>query len=225
MGLSDFLSTPFLISLGITFLLVGILGVFLSQKIAEQNHKISSMLGLVTTMAEELNFLRSRGQMSYNYAPVSNDVVKNVSLPEEPLIDVSEDDEDDDEEDDEDDDDENESDEKNDDDLISIGESTVKVIKMGETMNISEDLLEEIEEDQEVDDSDDEEEEEDQEEEEEEEEDQEEEEEKQEIKMTGADLKKMTIQSLREFAVQKGYSEDVSKVKKADLLKIVEGLL
>ena len=44
MALSDLFNTPFLISLGITLLLVGFLGMFLTQKMLEQNHKISSML-------------------------------------------------------------------------------------------------------------------------------------------------------------------------------------
>jgi hypothetical protein len=35
----------------------------------------------------------------------------------------------------------------------------------------------------------------------------------------------MTIQNLRDIAVKKGFSGDVSKMKKADVLKIVEGLL
>ena len=53
-------STPVLIYLGIMLLLVGLLGLYFTQKLNEQNHKISSMLGLVSTMAEELNYMRSR---------------------------------------------------------------------------------------------------------------------------------------------------------------------
>ena len=44
-------------------------------------------------------------------------------------------------------------------------------------------------------------------------------------KVSGANLKKMTIQNLRDIAVKKGFTGDVSKMKKADIIKIVEGLL
>jgi hypothetical protein len=246
MGLADLLSTPFLISLGITFLLVGILGIFLSQKIMDQNHKISSMLGLVTTMAEELNFIRSRFQMN-NFSqggalvePVKREV-ENLISKEEPLIDVSDDDDDDDDED-EDEDEESEEDEEGDEEeeeeeeeegeKLVIGEesqhlSTIKVIQMGESMTFKE--QEEEEKEDEVED------------------DLEELEEVDESTfvteeedvssyaeesvveekplISGANLKKMTIQTLRDIAVKKGFSGDVSKMKKADVLKIVEGFL
>jgi hypothetical protein len=70
MSLSDILTVPFLVSLGITLLLVGILGIFFVQRLQEQNHKMASMLGLVSTMAEELNFIRGRLQMM-SYVPQS----------------------------------------------------------------------------------------------------------------------------------------------------------
>lgn len=68
MALSDILTVPFLVSLGITLLLVGLLGMFFVQRLQEQNHKMASMLGLVSTMAEELNFIRGRLQMM-SYVP------------------------------------------------------------------------------------------------------------------------------------------------------------
>jgi hypothetical protein len=262
MGLADILSTPFLISLGITFLLVGILGIFLSQKIMDQNHKISSMLGLVTTMAEELNFIRSRFQMNNNLVQSSvsgGQHVVNQVPKEDPLIEVSDDEEEDDDDEDDDDEDDYESEEEK----LVIGEedpSTIKVIQMGETMTFREqDDLEELEEVEEstfvteednaslaeesvseatvsdatvsvseatvseetvsvseatvsvseatviseksvsITSS--------------------------EKKVSGANLKKMTIQNLRDIAVKKGFTGDVSKMKKADIIKIVEGLL
>ena len=63
MALTDILTVPFLISLGVTLLLVGLVGYFFMQRLQEQNHKMASMLGLVTTMAEEMNFIRGRLQM------------------------------------------------------------------------------------------------------------------------------------------------------------------
>ena len=234
MGLADFLSTPFLISLGITFLLVGILGIFLSQKIMEQNHKISSMFGLVTTMADELNFLRSRLT-----APVMQQVFKH-EIVNEPLISVSDDDDEEsedevDEESEEDDESEDEDEDELEEDKLVFGEevplleetdgSNIKVIQMGETLNFEEqsnNQEEEESEDLEEEDFDDESE-------------ASESLEEEEIssgekvssveKVSSADLKKMTIQTLKETAIKLGYSGDVSKIKKPDLLKLVEGLL
>ena len=80
MALSELFTMPFLISLGITLLLVGFLGMFLTQKMMEQNHKISSMLGLVTTMAEELNFVRSRMQLM-NQGPNSEVALGSTNYP------------------------------------------------------------------------------------------------------------------------------------------------
>ena len=59
MSISDLFATPVLVCLGICLSLIGLLGMFFMQKIMEQNHKISSMFGLVTTMEDELNFLIS----------------------------------------------------------------------------------------------------------------------------------------------------------------------
>jgi hypothetical protein len=60
MAISDILTVPFLVSLGITLLIIGVVGMFFVQRLQEQNHKISSMFGLVSSIAEELNYLRSR---------------------------------------------------------------------------------------------------------------------------------------------------------------------
>ena len=50
MSLSDTFTPSLMISLAISFLLVGLLGLYISQKINEQNHKIASMFDLVTTL-------------------------------------------------------------------------------------------------------------------------------------------------------------------------------
>jgi hypothetical protein len=63
MALSNLFSLPTLICLGITLLLVGVVSMFFMQRLNEQNHKFASMLGLVSTMAEELKFVRSRVQI------------------------------------------------------------------------------------------------------------------------------------------------------------------
>ena len=58
MSLGDLLSNSFLVSVGVSLLLLTIASFFFLQKMNEQNHKISSMLGLVSTMADELNILK-----------------------------------------------------------------------------------------------------------------------------------------------------------------------
>ena len=107
MPLSDIITTPFLISLGITLLLVGIMVIFIMQRFQEQNHKISSMFGLVSSMAEEMNFMRGKLQsVTFTTIPSSQrggvgtgggGVVLTSSS--EKLIDVSDGEEDSDEED------------------------------------------------------------------------------------------------------------------------------
>ena len=64
MSLGNLLSNSFLVSVGVSLLIVSIASYFFLQKMNDQNHKISSMLGLVSTMAEELNMVK--GQMHQN---------------------------------------------------------------------------------------------------------------------------------------------------------------
>jgi hypothetical protein len=149
MALSDILTVPFLISLGITLLLVGVVGFFFVQRLQEQNHKISSMFGLVTTMAEEMNFIRGRLQMMSYQGPMTQQSAQNFEnqeLAEENLIPVS-DDEDDDEdlEEDDDDEDEDEDDDEDDDDeediVIELSHDPnggVKVINFAELLQSTE---------------------------------------------------------------------------------------
>ena len=99
MPLSDIFTTPFLICLGISILLIGLLGMYFTQKTAEQNHKISSMFELVSTMAQELNFIRSNLLVSPQFRQQVSSVVQpsivNQNVTKENLIPVSDNDEDD----------------------------------------------------------------------------------------------------------------------------------
>ena len=248
MGLSDFLTVPFLISLGITFILVGILGMFLSQRIMDQNHKISSMMGLVSSVVDELNYVRSNLQMMTVQPPLDKQVGAGLGagfIPvagpgpidneEQSLISVSDDsEEEEDSDEDEDEDEENE--------IITsedlLDKPTIKVIDMGETMNMNylqEEEMEELEEDEELDDEELEEDDEELEEEELEELEEEElEEELEELEkeqdkvvedkkiIEKPDIKKMNLQGLREFANSRGIMGDISKIKKAELIKMIE---
>jgi len=100
MPLSDIFTTPFLICLGISILLIGLLGMYFTQKTAEQNHKISSMFELVSTMAQELNFIRSNLLVSPQFRQQVSSVVQpsivNQNVTKENLIPVSDDDDDED---------------------------------------------------------------------------------------------------------------------------------
>ena len=105
MALSDIFTVPFLVSLGITLLLVGLLGMFFVQRLQEQNHKMASMLGLVSTMAEELNFIRGRMQMmayipQTGGIPVSHEHTLSQKSESDNLIPVSDGDNDSDSEED-----------------------------------------------------------------------------------------------------------------------------
>ena len=54
-SLTDLFNPTFLMFLGILVLVVALLVVYFETKFREQNHKISSMLSLVSSLAEELN--------------------------------------------------------------------------------------------------------------------------------------------------------------------------
>lgn len=176
MALSDILTVPFLISLGISLLLVGVVGFFFAQRLQEQNHKITSMFGLVTTMAEEMNFMRGRLQMMSYQGPLSSNPMAQQQqsfgdLEEENLIPVSDgendNDESDDDELDEDDESDDESADESDDEsleheVIELSHDPsggVKVINFAEMLQSTNDLednnsedLDELDEIEELDD-------------------------------------------------------------------------
>jgi hypothetical protein len=54
-SLTDLFSPTFLIFLGILVLVVALLVVYFESKMRDQNHKIASMLSLVSTLAEDMN--------------------------------------------------------------------------------------------------------------------------------------------------------------------------
>jgi hypothetical protein len=159
MGLTDILSTSTLICLGIMLLLVGAASMFFMQKMNEQNHKITSMFGLVSTMAEELNFVRSRmqilssGVLSGQNGGLSESTYSQPKNSDGSLIPVSDDDEDEDDDDDDSEEDEDAEDDS-DEDAESEGDSeeddesesdkedeenkqNIKTINMGETLDVN----------------------------------------------------------------------------------------
>ena len=67
--ISEIFSTSFLFSIAICIILVGGLFAYFNYRFSEQNHKIQSMLGLVSTMAEEMQYFRSK----INSKPVTSE--------------------------------------------------------------------------------------------------------------------------------------------------------
>jgi hypothetical protein len=57
-NVSSIFNTSFFVILGIIILVVGLLVIYFENKIREQNHKMSSMLSLVSSLAEELNAVK-----------------------------------------------------------------------------------------------------------------------------------------------------------------------
>jgi hypothetical protein len=131
---SEIFSTSFLVSIAVCLILVGGLFAYFNYRFSEQNHKMQSMLGLVSTMAEEMQYFRSKlTNKSVEPNDTSDEASSNTNVQIIPnflggnsnsqmsLIEVSdseEDEEEDDneeEEDEEDDEDDNEEDDEEDD--------------------------------------------------------------------------------------------------------------
>lgn len=147
-SLSDIFNPSFFMCLGILVLLTALVVVYFESKMREQNHKIASMLSLVSSLAEEQHNLRmevihviTAGQnSSANKNPLNNfnttDFINKSDNNE--LINVSDDEEeelDDDDDDSDDDSDSNDSDSDSDSDLeenevIELGENDIKILKI-----------------------------------------------------------------------------------------------
>lgn len=124
------------ICLGITFIILGFLGVYMYQKMNEQNHKITSMLELVSTMANEMNFIKSRMRPveTINRQQGEGEGDEGRREGDEELIHVSDEDEDEEDEesdDDESDDEESADDEEEDSDSEDEDETKIKSIHIG----------------------------------------------------------------------------------------------
>ena len=105
-SLSDIFNPSFFMCLGILVLLTALIVVYFESKMREQNHKIASMLSLVSSLAEEQNHLRMEvfrmvttvQNSSANNFPVtsfnSSDFINKTNSND--LINVSDDEQDDD---------------------------------------------------------------------------------------------------------------------------------
>ena len=156
-SLSDIFNPSFFMCLGILVLLTALIVVYFESKMREQNHKIASMLSLVSSLAEEQHNLRmevfrmvTAGQnSSANNFPLNNLNSTNFinKTDNNDLINVSDDeeeelDEDDDDDDDSNDDDSNDSDSDSDleeNEVIELGENDVKILKININNNSNND--------------------------------------------------------------------------------------
>ena len=231
---------PYITFLGLTLLIIIGITIFLIRRMNNQNQKFSSIVGVVTSLAEELNSIKMC--ISNSISSISNISTKTINTD---LIHVSDDETDDDEEEEETDDEETddedneeeEEEEGDDDEVVEVNEvnadevdkliinleddetnSNIKYIhlenNLKEENSKSEDILsEEIiiatenvssEEDniqQPIDDTDT---------------------DIIVIKKETNDYKKMPITKLKALVSEKGLSENISKLKKNELIQLLE---
>jgi hypothetical protein len=223
--MSSFFTIPYIAFLGFILLLISGVYIFLVKRMANQNHQFCSIVGVVTSLADELNRLKEF--ISTTLIQKTNDSSKEIQLTKNDLIHVSDDEEeeedtDEDEEEDTDTDDEEEEEEDNKYELSNEIASNleidtpddIKYIQITPTIK-EEDLikvtekeeinLETITEEQPII----------------------EESTIEEIKDTAdtdevVDYKKLPLNKLRTLIVEKGLVEDASKLKKPVLLQMLE---
>ena len=82
MSLSDIFTPSVVISLAISLLLIGLFGLYVSNKMNEQNHKLNSMFDLVSTLANELQMVRSQQPVSMGSASIGGGGVRVYEKPE-----------------------------------------------------------------------------------------------------------------------------------------------
>ena len=138
-SLADLFNPTFLMFLGILVLVVALMVVYFESKMRDQNHKIASMLSLVSTLAEDVNGVKM-GLNQLAVTRMGGSFPQNFEQPleksrvpfnqETKLIEVSDGEDDDDDDDDYDDDIDEEIDIDEDDDNESDEESNHDVVKV-----------------------------------------------------------------------------------------------
>jgi hypothetical protein len=217
-----FFTIPYITFLGLTLLLIIGITILLIRRMNNQNQKFSSIIGVVTTMADELKNIKSFISNGFTSKPKD---VKEIHLQNTNLIHVSDDEEDEesDEEDDSDSDDEEEDEEEEDEEEeednevieVSGNSDDIKYIQIDEIKQSEEDIISDIiqgafeniemEEKSPVED----------------------------IVIVDqtteeipikeeVDYKKLTLQKLRSIVLKKKLVEDSSKMKKNELLLLLE---
>ena len=209
MGVFNFMETSFIISLGITFVLILLLIYHFKQRLTLTESKQETMFEIINNLAQELNNVKghvnqlfSRPSTPYPFNHIGSDVQfthedVGENEPEEESDDededederiiVSDDDEDDDisveelsDEEDDDDEDEDEDDEDNKNDNTLMEEIDVSISENVELKEESESVKE------------------------------------------TPNFSKMNLGSLKAYIVEKGLVEDASKMKKAQILTLIQ---
>jgi hypothetical protein len=216
-----FFTIPYITFLGLTLLLIIGITILLIRRMNNQNQKFSSIIGVVTTMADELKNIKSFISNGFTSKPKD---VKEIHLQNTNLIHVSDDEEDeesdeedDSESDDEEEDEEDEEEDEEDNEVIEVSGNSddIKYIQIDEIKQSEEDIISDIiqgafeniemEEKSPVED----------------------------IVIVDqtteeipikeeVDYKKLTLQKLRSIVLKKKLVEDSSKMKKNELLLLLE---
>jgi hypothetical protein len=118
--MTDILNPTFLMCLGIILISIACLVIYFENKFRDQNHKMTTMLGLVTALTDEVN--NTKKFLSRK----TNDVLTNESITHQ-LVEVSDDD-DEDESDDDDDESDDEEDESDDDEKEDEDDDTAPTL-------------------------------------------------------------------------------------------------
>jgi len=217
MGVFNFMETSFIISLGITFVLILLLIYHFKQRLTASETKQDTMFEIINNLAQELNNVKGHvGQLTmmtrpstpYPFNSANNNIIfshEKVGQNDEPDEESMEDgDEDEDEDEDEDDERIIVSDDDDEDDDISVEElsddeeedsqnDSIEVEDV-EIQNVEKEETEEIELTEPT-----------------------EKEEKEQVNFS-----KMNLGSLKAYIVEKGLVKDASKMKKAQILSLIQ---
>ena len=144
--LADLFNSSFLMFLGILVLVVALLVVYFESKMREQNHKIASMLSLVSTLAEDMNGVK----MGLNHLAIRGGANQHNFVEEnlgniQSLIEVSDEEDEEDEEADEDEDVDEDVDEEDESSIINLEGGYEEDSKEGSEESVSEEYLEDSE--------------------------------------------------------------------------------
>ena len=145
MNLAFLFNPTLLIFLGILLLVSSLFYFYIEYKVREQNHTIQSMLSLVSSMAEEINMVKSKLQPSGGGAPASRYLPNNNKEYTNQLITVSDDEDEengnvDSDEEIEDSDDEESDTDSEDDSHNSDGDKLEEFVEVDEMTNVVDDV-------------------------------------------------------------------------------------
>jgi len=203
MGFFSFMETSFFFTLGITFLLILLLVYHFKQRIVITESKQDTMFEIINNLVQEINNIKtSVALMNRPPTPYPRDL-QNVFRAEPQIVSAQQDEPDQESQeydsDDEEDiySDEEEDDEENSNNLVIVSDNEDN-ISIEEITNTDDIEYESIVENQEL------------------------EEMKQEEKIETPDFNKMNLGNLKSYILKQGWVEDASKMKKAQILTLIQ---